>query len=52
MLASGDFERFGDAADREVVAFGPAAGEDDLRRIAADQGGVALRASSSAALAT
>ena len=37
--ASGGFERLGGAANREVVALGAAGGEDDLGRLAAEQGG-------------
>ncbi len=37
MTPSRPFESLGGAADREVVGFGAAAGEDDLRRIAAHE---------------
>ncbi len=37
MTSAGGLERLGGTADREVVGFGPAAGEDDFRRIAVDE---------------
>ena len=36
--AAGNFERFGGAANGEIVGFGAAAGEDDFRRFGANQG--------------
>ena len=41
---------FGDAADRQVVAFGRAAGEDDFARLGADGRGNGWRAASTAVL--
>ena len=37
MTPAGRLERFGHAAQREVVGLGAAAGEDDLGRLGADQ---------------